>query len=195
MRRETPATRAKLIAAWDRYRASDEHITHDHFRSFEEGYDAARAECFEPGVREPETPEPDTGLPAVAPPTPEAGDRLREALTFSVRYYASQAIFNAYQRLEGDEAVHDAWVDVILAALAASPKPSTNDRQQWTLDNIYTIARRESQRHEDGKDARPDMWGHLIRLCEAVGCQARTVGVLRAEPSSNATTVEKDGTA
>jgi hypothetical protein len=47
------------------------------------------------------------------------------------------------------------------------------------LDNIYTIARREYRRLEVGKPMRPDMWAHVKRLCEEVGCQARTVGVLR----------------
>jgi len=45
----------------------------------------------------------------------------------------------------------------------------------WTIDNIYTIARRESRRTE----LRPEMWAHVIRLCEKVGAKSRTVGVLR----------------
>ena len=47
-----------------------------------------------------------------------------------------------------------------------------NDLLQWTLDNIYTIARREAQ-----KDDPRGRWGHVVRLCEQVGCQGR--GVLR----------------
>lgn len=43
---------------------------------------------------------------------------------------------------------------------------------QWTLDNIFTIARREL-RHGDPRDR----WGHILRLCEEAGCQGR--GVLR----------------
>ena len=46
------------------------------------------------------------------------------------------------------------------------------DRLQWTLDNIYTIARREA-----GKDDPRGRWGHVVRLCEEAGCQPR--GVLR----------------
>ena len=53
-------------------------------------------------------------------------------------------------------------------------------RLQWTLDNIYTMARRELNRLQPY--AVPDTlaierWGHVLRLCEKVGCQGR--GVLR----------------
>jgi hypothetical protein len=48
-------------------------------------------------------------------------------------------------------------------------------RLMWTIDNIYTIARRESRRTE----LRPEMWAHVLRLCEAVGAQTRAVGILR----------------
>jgi hypothetical protein len=66
-----------------------------------------------------------------------------------------------------------------LEALLASQRPPTEDvgKLRWTLDNIYTVARREASR-EDPR-AR---WGHVLRLCEAIGCQGR--GVLRAsEPT------------
>lgn len=43
---------------------------------------------------------------------------------------------------------------------------------QWTLDNIYTIARREANRVSPHPK-----WAHVLRLCEKVGCQPR--GVLR----------------
>jgi len=43
---------------------------------------------------------------------------------------------------------------------------------RWTLDNIYTVARREAQR-----DDPRGRWGHVLRLCEAMGCQGR--GVLK----------------
>ena len=45
---------------------------------------------------------------------------------------------------------------------------------RWTLDNIYTIARREVSGRHDPRER----WRHVLRLCEAVGCQGR--GVLRA---------------
>lgn len=48
---------------------------------------------------------------------------------------------------------------------------------QWVIDNIYTIARRESKREQ--VKLRPEMWGHVLRLCERVGAHKRTVGVLR----------------
>jgi hypothetical protein len=53
------------------------------------------------------------------------------------------------------------------------------DQLQWVNDNIYTIARREHRRLEDGKALRPEMWAHVLRLCEQAGAQSRTVGVLR----------------
>ncbi len=53
------------------------------------------------------------------------------------------------------------------------------DLNQWTLDNVFTIARRELRRAEDGKPLRLEMWSHVLRLCEKAGCQERTVGVLR----------------
>lgn len=53
---------------------------------------------------------------------------------------------------------------------------------RWTIDNIYTVARRESRHAEvSAHRLRPEMWAHVMRLCEAVGAKARTVGVLRAE--------------
>ena len=55
------------------------------------------------------------------------------------------------------------------------------DKLPWTLDNIYTIARREMRRTADQQ--RPEMWAHVLRLCEAVGCKERTVGVLRETPA------------
>jgi hypothetical protein len=48
---------------------------------------------------------------------------------------------------------------------------------QWVIDNIYTIARRESRREQS--KLRPEMWGHVLRLCEKAGAHTRTVGVLR----------------
>lgn len=53
---------------------------------------------------------------------------------------------------------------------------TTTDRLAWTLDNIYTIARRETARTV--ADERADrMFRHVLRLCEQVGCRPR--GVLR----------------
>jgi len=54
-----------------------------------------------------------------------------------------------------------------------------HDRLVWTVDNIYTIARRELRRAADGKSFRPEMWEHVRRLCERTGAGERTVGVLR----------------
>lgn len=53
---------------------------------------------------------------------------------------------------------------------------------QWTLDNIYTIARRELNRIERPGHASMmhdphARWSHVVRLCEKAGCQGR--GVLR----------------
>jgi hypothetical protein len=66
------------------------------------------------------------------------------------------------------------------------PKSSAEkdrDVLQWTLDNVYTIARRElhrATRQDHEASARTvEMWGHVVRLCEKAGCQGRTVGVLR----------------
>jgi hypothetical protein len=41
---------------------------------------------------------------------------------------------------------------------------------RWTLDNIYTIARREALKNDPR-----GRWGHVLRLCERVGCQGRGV--------------------
>lgn len=61
-----------------------------------------------------------------------------------------------------------------LQALLDGPAIEPAEKElRWTLDNVYTIARRESLRTE----LRPEMWGHVLRLCEKVGCQSR--GVLR----------------
>jgi hypothetical protein len=51
-------------------------------------------------------------------------------------------------------------------------EPDGGSLQGWVLDNIYTIARREAAR-----DDPRGRWGHVLRLCEKVGCQGR--GVLR----------------
>jgi hypothetical protein len=58
-------------------------------------------------------------------------------------------------------------------------EPGSGPLQGWVIDNIYTIARREYRRVEDGKPLRPEMWTHVLRLCEKAGAQSRTVGVLR----------------
>jgi hypothetical protein len=49
-----------------------------------------------------------------------------------------------------------------------------HDELRWVLDNVYTIARREAAR-----DDPRGRWGHVLRLCEKVGCVSRVVGVLR----------------
>jgi hypothetical protein len=63
----------------------------------------------------------------------------------------------------------------------------TAKRAQRTLDNIYTMARREARRQQH--ELRPEMWGHVLRLCEQAGCQPRGVlrdngGTLPAPPES-----------
>ena len=50
------------------------------------------------------------------------------------------------------------------------------DKVLWTLDNIYTIARRETAKEDADKDSR-GRWLGVLRLCEALGCQPR--GVLK----------------
>ncbi len=61
------------------------------------------------------------------------------------------------------------------------PRAQT-DLMRWVIDNIYTVARRESRLIERGVELRPEMWGRVMRLCEKAGAQERTVGVLREEP-------------
>ncbi len=56
------------------------------------------------------------------------------------------------------------------------------DLNQWTLDNVFTIARRELRRVNSGLPLRPEMWSHVLRLCEETGCRERTVSLLRQEP-------------
>jgi hypothetical protein len=64
---------------------------------------------------------------------------------------------------------------------SAKPKLVTPALLQWTVDNIFTVARREYRRVEDGKALRPEMWAHVLRLCEKCGAHTRTVGVLRTD--------------
>ena len=71
-----------------------------------------------------------------------------------------------------------------MSGMDARPKSTWECRAEllaWVVDNVYTIARREHRRVEDGKALRPEMWAHVLRLCEQVGAQSRTVGVLRAD--------------
>lgn len=70
-------------------------------------------------------------------------------------------------------------LDALLPVLAAPAWQPPNGKAQWTLDNIYTLARRELRKMEQLSytDEERDGWRHVIRLCEAVGCQGR--GVLR----------------
>jgi hypothetical protein len=60
------------------------------------------------------------------------------------------------------------------ARLAASEAERKVKDMQWTLDNIFTLARREVN-----KDDPYGRWGHVLRLCERVGCKGR--GVLRGD--------------
>lgn len=60
-------------------------------------------------------------------------------------------------------------------------EPDGGALQGWVIDNIYTIARREYRRVEDGKAPRPEMWAHVLRLCERVCSRSRAVGVLRSD--------------
>jgi len=77
------------------------------------------------------------------------------------REQAGQAVF-----VTGMEAARE----YIVEHLASSPL-------QWTLDNIYTIARREVNRlHIPMTTERyQERWGHVLRLCEQAGCQGRGV--------------------
>jgi len=52
------------------------------------------------------------------------------------------------------------------------------DKTLWTLDNIYTMARREAQ-----KDDPQGRWAGVLRLCEALGCQPREVHTTAAVAS------------
>ncbi len=60
------------------------------------------------------------------------------------------------------------WLKVVRSRIRTA-----QDTEQWVIDNIYTIARREANR--SGGDIKA--WGHVLRLCEKVGCQPH--GVLR----------------
>lgn len=77
--------------------------------------------------------------------------------------------------------LHDIWYQGYEAALVSYEESAK--LRQWTLDNIYTIARRETNRIErPGHTPVTDehyhgRWGHVLRLCEQAGCQGR--GVLR----------------
>lgn len=75
-------------------------------------------------------------------------------------------------------------IELLLARLASLAPPQWQLEHeakglQWTLDNVYTIARRELRRLERlaYTDEERDGWRHVIRLCEKAGCQGR--GVLR----------------
>ncbi len=63
-----------------------------------------------------------------------------------------------------------------LLAFVGTKHPA-EELRSWTLDNVFTIARREKKRVDSGWPLRPEMWAHVLRLCEAAGCQSR--GVLR----------------
>jgi hypothetical protein len=85
-------------------------------------------------------------------------------------------------RAENDASVIDALDGKLLARVVAAEDhrgvlAGQLKAAQWVIDNIYTIARRESARAE----LRPEMWAHVLRLCEKVGAQSRTVGILRTE--------------
>ena len=79
-------------------------------------------------------------------------------------------------------ALNDA-VNRVLSEQGTEEQSGGGRSLQWTLDNIYTIARREA-----GKDDPRGRWGHIRRLCEVAGCQPR--GVLRtvAEQAQGAQT-------
>ena len=86
--------------------------------------------------------------------------------------YSSAPTEDEVNRLE--KAAWDANVDRVLVWYR-----DRINAQQWTLDNIYTIARRKLRRLETlaYTDEERDGWRHVIRLCEKAGCQGR--GVLR----------------
>ena len=83
------------------------------------------------------------------------------------------------QEQEGDSARVDVPTHEATTGSTASENEVRSDKRDWVIDNIYTIARRETIREQDGKPLRPEMWGHVRRLCEQVGARDRVVGVLR----------------
>ena len=54
---------------------------------------------------------------------------------------------------------------------------ATDKLLRWTIDNIYTIARREAKRAGASQN-----WRHVMRLCAAAG--AHGLGVLRDDDNS-----------
>ena len=118
----------------------------------------------------------------------EAASRLADGTREDLRQALKAVKFPCGNEGGGwDRSLADDEIEAIALALStppASPAATTGadlDRIRWTLDNIYTVARRESRRDKDGKSLRPEMWGHILRLCEAAGCRSRTVGVLRED--------------
>ncbi len=83
------------------------------------------------------------------------------------------------------EAMRDVILQAATRAARPADAPTPDDKLKWTLDNIFTLARRELKRDLKGKPPRTqDMWGHVIRLCTAVGCESRLVGILREEDAA-----------
>ena len=87
-----------------------------------------------------------------------------------------------------DEDEDDGEVEVMTGcaeaptAVGAESTAALTKLLQWTLDNVYTIARREANR-----DDPRGRWGHVLRLCEKAGCQGR--GVFVDESCRNSTEV------
>lgn len=86
------------------------------------------------------------------------------------------------ERLTDQSTCEIDWFDAVLVA-ALTPEPParmtleetltlTAKNAAWTLDNIYTLARRALKKTPDD-----EKWGHVLRLCEQPGCRA--AGVLR----------------
>jgi hypothetical protein len=118
-----------------------------------------------------------------APPSP--GARPFDWLAAVKRRYTAASARAAKtwpQEVSIDTAILSALKDIpqlvsYIEKLAASSGLSAPAEDLlWVIDNIYTIARRESRREV----LRPEMWGHVLRLCEKAGAHERTVGVLRA---------------
>lgn len=95
--------------------------------------------------------------------------RLRAALEALIEEWAGAARRHREQGASVAPRVYENVVGKLRLLLSTPPEapPEPVRDLRWTLDNIYTIARREAKRD--------DMWGHVARLCEQAGCAPRDV--------------------
>lgn len=108
----------------------------------------------------------------------EAIDKILSAVACAGKAYHHTEDWNDKAEWRGHRGNTPAeWIQNAAIDAAATP---IDDRAQWAIDNIYTVARRETARQV--ADERADkMWRHVIRLCESVGARERSVGVLRKD--------------